>query len=231
MSLKDFIANHIYGPSDGKQPEVVKEKVAVAKPAAASAPTSESANPQSAPGAPPIISSGTGVSLPDLDTARSQITQAIADKNRPGNDYFEFMQVLGRPAMKSVPTESQRYQLAFDSLSVAGLTRETLMSTGRFYAEVVEAELKEFEVGFNALFSAQVTSKMAEAEKKQTHMRELNEQLEKLAAEIRAIGDEVTASETTLHLKRNAFLRAGSEARDTIASELTKIDTYISAQT
>lgn len=166
-------------------------------------------------------------SLSDLNEFRKHFETILADENKnhmPGIDYYEFIQA--KNAMP-FPVESQKYTVTFSAQSPGGLTKESLLQTGQHYIQIIEAELQEFANGFESTYKEQVENKKAVIEQKSQMMLQLSQQIEQLNKEISTMKDEMTSNESNLVGKKNAFDQAGTEAKNTIAQELEKINQYI----
>lgn len=177
--------------------------------------------------APSTSSLPAGLSLEDLNNFREHFKQLLADYNKnsmPGLDFFEFIEAKNNMPL---PVESQKYTIAFSAQKAAGLTKEILIRTGQIYLSVVENELTGFSETFNQTYKDQVEGKKATIEQKQQMMVQLSQQIDALNKEITSMRDETMQSESVLMGKKDAFNRAGNEAKQTLMDEIKKIDQYI----
>ena len=168
-----------------------------------------------------------GGSLEDLNKFREHFKTLLENYNQtnmPGIDYYEFIQAKN---MMPMPVDSQKYTITFAAQSPGGLSKQKLMDSGKQYMTVVEQELNQFLDAFDEKFKTEVHDKKQLMEQKSQQMTELSNQITALNAEIKGIQDEVLQGEATLNVKKNAFVQAANETKQTIDEELKKIDQYI----
>lgn len=182
------------------------------------------------PSAPTAQYQDTGVPVTPsvLEGARKHFKDTLKDYHDRGkqNDYYTF--IAAKTAMASaIPVESQRYTIAYTSLAAAGLTKETIMQTGQQYIAAIDQELGNFNASFAPSFKEQVEDRKALIQQKQDQMMALSKQIQGLSDEIKQMNDDVISSEGILVGAKNAFERAGKEAKDEIATELSKADQFI----
>ena len=167
----------------------------------------------------------TTFSANDLTAFRKHFQDLLTQNNIPGNDYYEF--IVLKNALSAVPVEEQRYKAAYDGLAAAGLTREILDQSATKYSNLIERELSDFQAAFGQQFKTQVTDVKASIADKIKQMADLNTQISKLNKEIQETSSKADVAESSLTAKNNSFIKAGQEAKDMIATELSKIDQYI----
>ena len=221
MSFKDFITKNLI--------EVKDEKPVIVKPAPHISGTKPSAPVQFQyqDSDKSNLSPTTGVvSSSDLDQFRQHFTKLLADNNQPGNDYWEL--VSAKNVMNNtIPVESARYQTAFAVLSAQGLTKDIIIQSAQKYTNLIDNEMKQFQATFDGAFKQQVGDVKVSIEQKQKQMITLSQQINALNDEIKKLQDTVSDTEVTLTTKQNSFLKAGQEAKDTIAAELDKVNQFI----
>ena len=211
-------------------PEEKEEKLDPSKPIRPQVtPTTTTPVTTGFPSSYPIVSNmptATGSStVTDLNDFRKHFQTILEQANVPGIDYYEFIQAKNNMPF---PVEEQKYKVAFQAQSAAGLTKDILLKTGQHYIEIIENELKEFLAGFDETFKQQVESKQAIIDQKKQQMLDLSNQINALNQEITSMKDEVSESTGTLTGKKNAFVQVATETKDTISLELSNIDKYIS---
>jgi gas vesicle protein len=206
MSIKDFIAKNLF-ESDEKPVPVPPKAAAVVKGVQG---YRDSNDPAGFPGAayiPPV----------DADPYRKHFADLISSNNQPGIDYYEY--VNSKNKMPLVMPESQRYQIAFESLAAAGLTKEAITRTANIYSMLIDKDIADFNSQFQTTYKQQVDDNTAAIAQKQ-------KQIEQLTNDIRDLQDKVSKG-NALTAKRDAFNSAGQEAKSTIADELQKINSFI----
>lgn len=206
MSIKDFIAKNLFESDDKPAPAPAKP-VPVIKAAVgyrdSNDPTLESLKAY----VPPV----------DADPYRKHFSDLISSNNQPGIDYYEF--VNSKNKMPLLLPESQRYQVAFESLAAAGLTKEAITRTANTYSMLIDKDISDFNSQFQTTYKQQVDDNTASIAQKQ-------KQIEQLTSDIRDLQEKVSKG-NTLTAKKDAFNSAGEEAKNTIATELQKINTFI----
>lgn len=165
------------------------------------------------------------ISNDDLEAARERIIKLLDSNNRPGIDFHEY--IVAKNGMAMIPVESDRYKIAYNTLSPIGLTKEILNSSAIFYINIVDNELKNFQDQFAKVNKSDVDDKKAQIEAKQQQMVQLSEQINKLNEDIKTMSSEVAQSEQLLSSKSNAFVQAANEAKTSIQTELEKINQFI----
>jgi hypothetical protein len=164
-------------------------------------------------------------SATDLQGFRKHFSDLLTQNNIPGNDYYEFIAVKNH--LTSLPVEEQRYKAAYEGLAAAGLTIDILTQSATKYSNLIDRELSDFQSAYGQQFKAQVTDVKASIADKLKQMADLNAQIAKLNQDINDSTNKVDIAESSLNAKNNSFIKAGQEAKDTIATELSKINQYL----
>lgn len=208
MSFKDFLHENFYDPGT-KEP--VKETVKPVGRATASVPAENPVSFRDTE-APTSFSPA-----PVADAYRQHFTDLIKQNNIQGLDYYEF--VATKNKMSAITDEGQRYQAAFEGLSAAGLTKDTILKTAGVYIALIDKELSDFNKTFDQTFKQQVTDNQAAIDAKQNQIKQLYEDIKNMNDQI-SKGNSLTA-------KRDGFTSAGQEAKDIINSDIQKVNNYI----
>lgn len=169
----------------------------------------------------------TPVSSTVLENARNHFKDILKDYHDKQKIVDYYVYITSKNAMASIPVESERYKIAFSSLSAIGLTKETLMQTGQAFLTVIDTELNNFEGSFGPTFQEQVASKKDLIQQKQKQMVDLSNQIQALNEEIKQMNDDVIQNENALNTGKSSFERAAQDAKEEIGGELAKINQYI----
>lgn len=221
-SLRDFISKNIVdlGGGDKTPPPVVKNAESDKKAPVAAVPAAYVSAPVA------NLSDSAIASVTDMKELRQHFSDLMQQNNQPGNDYFEYQNMLVAISL-SIPSEPERYRIAFSGLSTAGLTKEILLTTGRFYIDVIEKEAKEYEQDHATVFNKEVTGVKAVIEEKRKQMIALSEQINALNEDIKTLSDQVTHTESSLTIKKNSFIAVAEEFKNNISEQLKKIEQYV----
>lgn len=210
MSVRDFIKKNIIDTGDDDHKKAASEIKTNVRPVAV----------------PPVQS--TGVVYQDssqatkyvpVDSAfRKHFYDLLGESNLPGPDYLEFVEAKNKLA-PNVNVESICYQTAFSILQGIGLTKDKIISSAQVYLGIIDKEVEGFNATFQNTYKAQVDDNNSAIAQKQQQIAKLNQEIQDLQDKV-AKGNELTA-------KRDAFNAAGQEAKDTIQTELQKINSFI----
>ena len=160
---------------------------------------------------------------------RQHFSKILEDENKrnfPGSDYYEFQ--IMKNAMSSIPQENLRYQAAFAGWAATGnLTKQQLIDTAGKYLSIVEREIKEFELAYRQQYDNSVLKNEQLIASKTEEVQKLAEKINALNAEIQSLKKENIDNVAHLSSKRDAFISAGTQQRDEINAEISKINQYI----
>jgi cell division protein FtsB len=233
MGFRDFINKNVIDLGDQKQPIVVVPQKPKISAKSFINPGQQITPPQTMMADNSLMSPSnfgsqisSSVSNDDLDTARERIIKLLDSSNQPGIDFHEY--IVAKNGMAMIPTESDRYKIAYNTLSPIGLSKEILNKSAVFYMGIIDIELSKFQDQFAKVNKSDVADKKAQIEAKQQQMVQLSEQINKLNEDIKTMSSEVAQSEQLLSSKSNAFVQAANEAKTSIQTELDKINQYIS---
>lgn len=189
------------------------------------------ANAQPAAGASaPLSSAGKGQK--DGNVART-LTAAIDEANIEGYDYYEFAKTLD--ALKpTIPAEQTLFQTAFASASVMGATKAKLIETANHYLSILETKQKEFDDSAKQRFDQNVTKREEELPDIDAKIKEKNEQIRKLTAEINeftlsktSVANEIADNRAKIEQVRSNFVATLQVFTGKIKSDIDKIQKYL----
>ena len=129
------------------------------------------------------------------DISRSTLSQTDAEKfekhfeklfeqaNLPGPDYFEFYKMMETLEVH-IHDENARLAATFASLSIQGLTKQTLIDTANKYKVVVERDKADFEKAVSDKLRMEVGQKQTSINDLEKKIVMNSEQIQKLTKEI-----------------------------------------------
>lgn len=103
--------------------------------------------------------------------------------NLPGPDYFEFYKMMETLEVH-IQDEKARLSATFASLSIQGLTKDTLVDSANKYKAIIEKDKANFETAFKEKLSLEVGQKQREIQEMEQKMAINAEQIQKLTKEI-----------------------------------------------
>ncbi|GAB4249402.1 MAG: hypothetical protein Kow0027_12280 [Saprospiraceae bacterium] len=170
----------------------------------------------------------------DLDEKSVNFLVAALEKNNlPGFDYLEFKLSLGKLRQLNMDEETA-IKSAFATASTLGLTKETLLKTGKHYLEVLANEKKQFDAALKKQLEKRVTNKKAEVEKLQAQIGKWEEEIRKLqeniakAKEIISQADSNIAAEMSkIETTRKNFEATHKSILSQVAQDLENIEKYL----
>lgn len=176
--------------------------------------------------AQPVVVSSNHVQIHEFVKHFSKIMEDENKRNFPGNDYYEF-QVM-KNAMSSIPQENLRYQAAFAGWAVGGnLTKEELVKTASNYLSIVEREISQFEEAYKHQYEQTILKNEQLISSKLKEVQELAERINTLNTEVNNLKKENIDNEADLTSKRDAFIAAGTQVKNEITAEISKINQFI----
>lgn len=125
------------------------------------------------------------------------LLKKIADNNIPGMDYFEFAQAISGMKEMNVD-EKTKYQMVFNSLKVAGLTKEIILSSIEKYKSLVKAEESVFQKDLDLRNKTNVADKKSSIQKAQERVDAINKELQSLTTFISEETAKVQVEESKL---------------------------------
>ncbi len=192
-----------------------------------------------------IISSSNPIPSITSDIIRNSQNHAEAEKfekyfdrlfdqaNLPGPDYFEFYKMM--EALEThIRDENTRLSATFASLSIQGLTKQTLLDTANKYKVLVEKDKIEFERAIQEKLKSEVQDRQNNILDLQKRIAINSDQIQKLTTEISEsqvqIGKlkaEVALEEEKQTKNSNGYQLASQAIYNKIATDIQKIQSNI----
>jgi flagellar motility protein MotE (MotC chaperone) len=153
--------------------------------------------------------------------------------NLPGPDYFEFYKMMETLEVH-IHDEKARLSATFASLSIQGLTKQTLVDSANKYKAIIEKDKADFEKALKDKLATEVGQRQKEL---QTHEKKIatnSEQIQKLTKEITEsqsligkLKKEVADEETKLAKNNNGYQLASQAIINKIISDTQKIQSTL----
>ncbi len=169
--------------------EETAEEAPVAETATATTSTPAPA-PTAAASIPPPAAPVAGA---EDEAIKDSLSQALANANLDGYDYFEFAQAV-EAQKKFIPAEQTQYQSAFAMAASMGVTADSLIANIGHYMDVLKGEAGKFQEMVDGQIAENVTSKEEELAGIDATIAEKAEQIQALTDEI----NQLSASKTEL---------------------------------
>jgi len=169
---------------------------------------------------------------PDQSIIES-MSQALADANIEGFDYFEFAKVIDSMAV-TIPSEQVRYQAAFATAGTMGATKQTLLDTADHYLAVLNTETEKFSALVADQTQTTVTDKEASVStidatinEKAAMINQLTNEINELSTNKTAILNEASENKIKIQKVQNDFAACLKIFLDKINGDKAKINQYI----
>jgi len=162
------------------------------------------------------------------------LDEAIALKNLPGFDYFEFRDSLAK--MQSIPMpEEQKFMAVFATAqTLSPVSKESLISSVSHYIKVVNDKHSEFLSYIESKIKAGITAKEKKTEELNGVVAQKAKQIEELTKEINAIREEqnvllsdVSKEKLSVQQKIAAFEATKDSLINRLQQDQQKMETYL----
>ena len=182
-------------------------------------------------GATASFSPVVGVSQEDIEKFMNQFDELLEKSNLPGPDYYEFMKMT--QAMPTL-TDDVKYPAAFSALKVQGLSKQSLLDTAQQYIDILRADKEKFSQALESKVVSEINKKKANLSNSQDSIKQKQEMIQQLQTEINKettdilnLTQEISSDEKKLSDKNTAYSAASEAKKNTILSDIQKINTYI----
>jgi len=153
--------------------------------------------------------------------------------NMPGPDYFEFYKMMETLEVH-IHDEKARLSATFASLSIQGLTKQTLLDTANKYKVIIEKDKLDFDRAFREKLKAEVGKRQQDLESLQKKISDNSELIQKLTKEITEsqiligkLKSEVTEQEQKLTQNSNGYQVASLAIINKISTDIQKIQSSL----
>jgi chromosome segregation ATPase len=184
----------------------------------------------SAPHAPPgRITSPQVLNSEEFDKFENHFERLFDQANLPGPDYYEFMR-MNETLESHIKDDKARLAATFASLSIQGLTKETLITTADRYKDIINEDRTKFERTAREKSEHEIGGRRQELAQFEDTVRKNAEVIEKLTQEIneaqKAINGLTTSigeEEKKLEKNRQGYLVACEAMMMKIDNDIQKI--------
>lgn len=162
------------------------------------------------------------------------LMKALEKKNLDGFDYLEFKQSVERLTDTGMDLDTA-INSTFITGSSVGLTKDKLVKTARYYAEVLQDEKAQFMRSLEKHLADNVDNKAkqtGELKKKianwEAKIEQLQEQVAKARAQIDSTDSDITAAREKAEANQEGFEEALTVIRQTIEKDIEDINRILS---
>lgn len=169
----------------------------------------------------------------DAEKFEKHFDQLLAQANLPGIDYFEFYKMM-ETLEPHIRDERARLSATFASLSVQGLTKQSLVETANKYKEILEKDRADFELALSNKYKAEIEKRQQDLQDMEKKIAANSEMIQKLTQEIadshvqmENLKAQIAEEENKIN-KNNSGYRVASQALvDKISADIQKIQSTI----
>jgi uncharacterized coiled-coil protein SlyX len=190
--------------------------------------------PDSAPSTP-VITEEKVVIQPSFTQSQPQadpeiekhFKELLESANLPGVDYYEFKKAVSAMPANGIPEQSI-YQSTFTALSMAGATKEGILSAIDTYLNVINEDLKEFATIVSGKLNNEVVAKRNTISTNQKKIDSLNEEIQKLQQQNMQLQNEAMQNEIKINNTNNVYNVTAKNLVAILEGDKIKITQYIS---
>lgn len=153
--------------------------------------------------------------------------------NLPGPDYFEFYKMMETLEVH-IHDEKARLSATFASLSIQGLTKQTLVDSANKYKAIIEKDKADFEKALKDKLTSEVGQRQKDLQAHEKKIAANSEQIQKLTKEITEsqsligkLKKEVADEETKLAKNNNGYQLASQAIINKIITDTQKIQSTL----
>ena len=165
----------------------------------------------------------------DFDKFENHFEKLFDQANLPGPDYYEFMR-MNETLEAHIKDDKARLAATFASLSIQGLTKDTLIATADRYKEIVTEDRTKFERIAIEKSDHEIGGKRKELQQLEDSVRKNAEVIQKLTQEINeaqkninGLKTSITDEEQKLEKNRQGYLVASNAMMLKIDNDIQKI--------
>jgi hypothetical protein len=169
----------------------------------------------------------------DAEKFEKHFDKLFDQANLPGPDYYEFHKMMDTLEVH-IHDENARLAATFASLSIQGLTKQTLIDTANKYKVIVEKDKADFELALSDKLKTEVGQKQNSIQELEKKIAMNSEQIQKLTKEITDSQVEISklkteVSETGNKLSKNSagYRVASQVVLNKITSDIQKIQSSL----
>jgi hypothetical protein len=149
--------------------------------------------------------------------------------NLPGPDYFEFHKM-----MDTLEAHIHDEKARLSSLSIQGLTKETLVDSANKYKAIIEKDKLNFENALNEKLKSEVGQRQKQTQEMEKKIATNSEQIQKLTKEITELQGQISTlrakaaeEESKLQNNSNGYQFASQAIINKITTDIQKIQSTL----
>jgi len=169
---------------------------------------------------------GTLTSGEDAEIYKNILAEALAHRNEPGPDFYEFYKTLQSVETQAVP-EQQKYIMAFTGLSTMGLTKEITVKTSDNYLKEVDKQYQEFLDVMKKWEKTEILDKQATSDQLSQENIKLQQTIQDNMNKISELNIAVAQNTQKLATKTQQFNAVITFEKNRIMDIVNKIKTYL----
>jgi hypothetical protein len=176
----------------------------------------------------PVIQTNfsTVINTEDAQIYAKIFEDALAERNEPGPDFYEFYKTLQGVENQAIP-EQQKYIMAFTGLSTMGLTKEKAISTSNSYITEIEKQHKEFLQTMKTWETIEITDKQKASQKLAEDNIRLQQTIQENMNKISELNIAVASNTQKLATKTQQFNAIYEIQKNRVIDIVNKIKTYL----
>lgn len=217
MALKSFLA----------KAGLIEEDVPVSKPKQATQPTPTVQAQSPAPSYQPSSFTATSFSAPAVDPSiQEMLNQSLQDNKLSGFDYLKFISAVDEARATGVP-EDARFKMTFLTAKQLGVDKASLLKSGAHYVDVLAQDENDFNADCDQYEKNEIQAREAKISSIETTITELNRQLTQLNQDHMTLSQELQQEKIKLESRKVSFRVTLESLRNSIKSNLDKINQYL----
>ncbi len=182
----------------------------------------------------PIQGKSTDIGSLENNKFSDILFKVIEDNNIDGFDYLEFKNSVVSLA-KNIPDEGTQYKSAYEVGKTIGLTKNRLLETAQFYADIIKKEETKFSQAFENQRQQQLNGRAEEIKKHEDEIvdfeqriAQLQQTIEEHKVKINELRTAMNESTEKLAQTHGEFQAAYQNLHNQMAMDIQKINKYIS---
>ncbi|MFL5729777.1 MAG: hypothetical protein ACJ75J_09860 [Cytophagaceae bacterium] len=185
------------------------------------------------PGTTPLTSGKPAMNQADIDKFEKHFEKLFDQANLPGPDYFEFWKMM-ETLEAHIADEKARISAVYATLTIQGMTKETLVQSASQYKDIIEKDKAQFHNALNEKAKVELESRkglVTDLEKRITANSEMIQKLTKEITEaqgkIKTLNTEIVQEEAKLQSVSGGYSLACDAMLSKISKDIQKIQTNI----
>lgn len=164
---------------------------------------------------------------PAVDASiQEMLTQSLQENKLSGFDYMKFISAVEETRATGVP-EDARFKMTFSTAKQLGVDKTNLLKSGQHYLDVLSQDEADFNTGTVDYEKNEVQAREAKITNIDSTMADFNKKLSDLNQDRMNLATELQQEKLKLESRKAAFRVTLESIRNTIKTNITKIDQYL----